>query len=61
MTFGGIAMVGGIFGLAFTAQLKKRSILPPEEAKFLKEWGITTKRIGMRNETDMRNRDANGG
>jgi hypothetical protein len=39
MTFGGIAMVGGIFGLAFTAQLKKRSILPPEEAKFLKEWG----------------------
>lgn len=39
MAFGAIAMVGGIFGLAFAAQLKKRGILPPEEARFLKEWG----------------------
>ena len=39
MAFGALAMVGGIFGIAFAAQLKKRGILPPEEAKFLSEWG----------------------
>jgi hypothetical protein len=39
MAFGAVAMVGGIFGLAFASQLKKRGILPPDEAKFLKEWG----------------------
>ncbi|MFO0935411.1 MAG: hypothetical protein U0798_02715 [Gemmataceae bacterium] len=39
MAFGAMAMVGGIFGLVFANQLKQRGILPPEEAKFLAEWG----------------------
>jgi hypothetical protein len=39
MAFGAVLMVGGIFGLAFARELKKRGPFAEREAGFLSGWG----------------------
>lgn len=39
MAFAAIAMIGGIWGLAFLGQLRKANILPKKDTAFLANWG----------------------